>query len=92
MTIRILVLCVLLVGCGDYTSDLYYGSDRTPTCEELCSNVCESCHVWHSDIYFCELHCERECRWASCNYDINRFTDKCNMIFTEACEGIYCRK
>ena len=92
MTIRFLLLCMLLVGCGDYTSGLYSsdydgGYYTDPSCAYLCSNVCDSCLVWHSDRYFCNLHCDRECRYAFCNRDINRYSDKCNRIFTEACSG-----
>ena len=96
MIIRILLLGLLcVVGCGDYTSGLYgsdYGDDgggyyTDPSCKYLCENVCDSCLVWHSDRYFCNIHCERECRYAFCNRDINRYTNKCNQIFTDSCAG-----
>ena len=95
MIIRIMLVCILLVtvGCGDFTSGSYEsdydggGSYSTPSCYRLCGDICNSCLSWYSDIYFCEDHCERECRYASCNNSINKYTDKCNQIFTDSCAG-----
>jgi len=81
------------IGCGDYPSSDYSNDSESgledPSCKMLASDLCNSCFSpsLHSEIYLCELNLERECRYAFCDNSINRSLDKCNEIFSLACQG-----